>query len=119
MLYNHWFDCKALICFKLKINYTMEKKIIEIAKKLIEVRQLREELYDKEYWINKAAKETDFIPAEGDGIRVSVSLYTIEVAVHHKEYGGTRYWKNGVWLKHITSSDYPMHEKMLEKMQAE
>ena len=43
----------------------MENKIIEIAENLINVRRLKEELNDESYWIDKAAKETDFVPAAG------------------------------------------------------
>lgn len=92
----------------------MKEKIIEIAENLIRVRQLREELDDKEYWIQKAAQETDFVPAEGDWIHINVSLYTIEVGVHHEKYGGAKYWKNGVWFDDPFSSNYPLHEEMLE-----
>lgn len=95
----------------------MKEKIIKIAENLIEVRKLKEELDDKEYWIQKAAQETDFVPAEGDWIHIDVSLYTIEVGVHHKEYGGTKYWKNGYWTNGPFDSNFPLHEEMLAEMQ--
>lgn len=96
----------------------MEEKIIEIAENLINVRRLKEEIDNKEYWINKAAKETDFIPTEGDWIHVEVTLFKIEVSVYHKKSGGTKYWKNGVWTDNPFDSKYPLHEKMLAEMRA-
>lgn len=62
----------------------MEEKIIKIAENLIEIRKLKEELDDKEYWINKAAKETDFVPTEGDWIHIEVTLFKIMVKNHKK-----------------------------------
>ena len=94
----------------------MEEKIIKLAKSLIEVYKLTEELKDKEYWIEKASKETDFVPAEGDWIHVEVSLFKIEVGVHHKDYGGARYWKNGHWSNNVFDSNYPLYEEMLKEM---
>lgn len=94
----------------------MEDKIIEIAENLIRVRKLKEELDDKEYWIQKASQETDFVPAEGDWIHVEVTLFKIEVRVGHKEYGSGKYWKNGVWTDNPFDSSYPLHEKMLAEM---
>ena len=96
----------------------MEDKIIEIAENLINVRRLKEELNNKEYWIQKAAKETDFVPAEGDWIHVEITLFKIEVSVHHKKYEGSKYWKNGVWTDDPFDSNYPLHEKMLAEMRA-
>lgn len=96
----------------------MEDKIIEIAENLINVRKLKEELENKEYWIQKAAKETDFVPAEGDWIHVEVTLFKIEVSVYHKGYKGSKYWKNGVWFNDPFGSGYPLHEKMLAEMKA-
>lgn len=95
----------------------MEEKIIEMAENLINVRKLKAEIDNPDYWIQKAAQETDFVPAEGDWIHVEVTLFKIEVDVYHKEYGGTKYWKNGVWCDDPFSSNYPLHEKMLAKMQ--
>ena len=96
----------------------MKEKIIKIAENLIEVCKLKEELDDKEYWINKASKETNFVPAEGDWIHVEVSLFTIEVRVHHKNYGGSKYWKNGHWFNSSFDLNYPLHEEMLQEMRA-
>lgn len=96
----------------------MKEKIIKIAENLIEVRRLKEELNNKEYWIQKAAKETDFVPAEGDWISVEITLFKIEVSVYHKEYGGSKYWKNGHWSDDPFNSNYPLHEKMLAEMRA-
>lgn len=93
----------------------MEKKIIEMAKHLIEVRKLKEELHDEKYWIQKASQETDFVPAEGDWIHVEVSLFKIEVSVHHKGYEGSKYWKNGVWCQTPLGSDYPLPEELLKR----
>ena len=96
----------------------MEEKIIEIAENLINVRRLKEELNNKEYWIQKAAKETNFVPTDGDWIHVEVTLFKIEVGIHHKQYGGTKYWKNGIWTDDPFDSKYPLHEEMLAKMRA-
>ena len=96
----------------------MKEKIIKIAENLIEVRKLKEELNDKEYWIQKASQETDFVSAEGDWIHVEITLFKIEVSVHHKKYGGAKYWKNGVWSDNPFDSSYPLHEKMLAEMRA-
>lgn len=95
----------------------MEEKITKIAENLIEVYKLTEELKDKEYWIEKASKETDFVPAEGDWIHVEVSLFKIEVSVYHKDYGGARYWRNGHWSNRAFDSNYPMYDEMLETEQ--
>ena len=96
----------------------MENKIIEIAESLINVRRLKEELNDESYWIDKAAKETDFVPAEGDWIHTEVTLFKIEISVHYKKYGGAKYWKNGVWTDDPFDSNYPLHEEMLATMRA-
>lgn len=96
----------------------MEEKIIEMAESLIKVRRLKEELKDKSYWIDKAAKETGFVPAEGDWIHVDVTLFKIVVGVHHEKYGGTKYWFNGVWTDDPFDSKHPLHEEMLSKMRA-
>ena len=91
----------------------MKDKIIKIAENLIEVRKLKEELNNKEYWIKKAQEEAGFVPAEGDWIHVDVTLFKIEVGVHHKEYGSAIYWMNGIWTNNPFDSSYPLHEKML------
>lgn len=92
----------------------MEDKIMELAECLVKANQLEEELRNKEYWINKAAKETDFVPEEGDWIHIEVTLLRIEVSVHHKEYGGAKYWKNGVWSDDAFSSKYPLPEEFIK-----
>lgn len=91
----------------------MKDKIIELAEYLVKASQLKEELKNKEYWIDKAAKETDFVPADGDWIHIEVTLFRIEVSVHHKEYGGAKYWKNGIWCDDPFSSKYPLLKEML------
>lgn len=91
----------------------MEEIIIKLAESLINARRLTGELDDKSYWINKASRETDFIPANGDWISIEVTLFKIEVSVHHKEYGGAKYWKNGVWSNDAFNIEYPLHEKMI------
>ena len=96
----------------------MEDKIIEIAENLINVRRLKEELNNKEYWVKKAQEEAGFVPAEGDWIHVEVSLFKIEVSVYHKESGTGKYWINGVWFDNPFDSNYPLHEEMLAKMRA-
>lgn len=96
----------------------MKDKIIEIAENLINVQKLKEELNNKEYWIQKASQETDFVPAEGDWIHVEVTLFKIEVSVHHKEYGSAKYWKNGHWTNNPFDSSYPLYGKMLAEMKA-
>lgn len=95
----------------------MEEKIIKIAKNLIEVRKLKEELNNKEYWIKKAAKETDFIPAEDDWIYIEITLFTIRVSVHHNIHGASKHWINGQWFNHLVGANYPIYEKMIEEMQ--
>ena len=96
----------------------MEEIIVKIAENLIEVRKLKEELDNPDYWIKKAQEEAGFIPAEGDRIHVEVTLFKIEVSVYHKEHGDSKYWKNGVWCDNPFDSNYPLHEKMLAKMRA-
>lgn len=93
----------------------MDALIIKIAKNLVEVQRLRKELDDKEYWIQKAAQETDFVPAEGDWIHVSIDLFVIEVGVHHgpQIYGGTKYWRNGHWFNNRLDFNCPLPEEML------
>ena len=93
----------------------MEDKIIELAECLTKAYKLREELRDKEYWLAKAAKDTDFVPADGDWIHVEVTLFRIEVSVYHKEYGGAKYWKNGVWSDDPFNTKYPLLKEMLNK----
>lgn len=95
----------------------MEEKIIEMAKNLINVRELKAEIDNPDYWIQKAAQETDFVPAEGDWIHVEITIYKIEVDVYHKQHGGGKYWKNGVWYNDPFGFGYPMHEQMLAEMQ--
>lgn len=94
----------------------MEDKIIEIAENLINVRKLKEEIDDKEYWIQKASQETDFVPEEGDWIYVEVTLFKIEIGIHHKHYGGAKYWNNGHWFDDPFNTNYPLHEEMLAEM---
>lgn len=96
----------------------MEEKIMEIAESLINAYRLKEELYDKSYWINRAHKEAGFIPAEADWIHVEVTMFKIEVSVHHKNYGGGKYWINGVWLDNPFDYKYPSFGEMLAKMKA-
>lgn len=85
----------------------MEEKIKELASALTKAYQLKNAIQDKEYWIKRAQKETDFVPAEGDWIHVEVSLFHIEVGVHHKEYGNAVIWKNGIWTKNYFEANYP------------
>lgn len=94
----------------------MEQTIIKIAENLIEVRKLKEKLNNKEYWIQKAAQETDFVPAEGDWISVEVTLFKIEISVYHKHYGSSKYWINGCWCNNPFDFNYPMHEEMLAEI---
>ena len=96
----------------------MEEKIIELAESLVNAYRLKEELCDKEYWINKAQKEAGFIPAKGDWVSIDLSLYKIEVRVYHKKYDGAKYWKNGVWSDDPFDSNYPMPAELLAKMKA-
>ena len=91
----------------------MDALIKKIAKNLVEVQRLRKELDDKEYWIQKAAKETDFVPAEGDWIHVNVDLFIIEVGVHHALYGMPKYWRNGHWFNNRLDFNCPLPEEML------
>lgn len=97
----------------------MKDKIIKIAENLIEVRRLKEELNNKDYWIKKAQEEAGFVPAEeGDWIHIEVTLFKIEVSVCHKNRGGSKYWKNGHWFDNPFDSNYPLHEEMLAEMRA-
>lgn len=93
----------------------MEDKIIELAECLTKAYKLREELRDKEYWLTKAAKETNFVPADGDWIHVEVTLFKIEVTVYHKEFSGVKYWRNGVWSDDRFTTNYPLPKEMLNK----
>ena len=93
----------------------MEDKIKELAECLVKAYKLKEELYNnKEYWLDKAAKETDFVPADGDWIHVEVTLFRIEVSVYHKEYGGSKYWKNGVWSDDPFGTKYPLPDELVK-----
>ena len=91
----------------------MEEKIKQLAKMLLESNKFEDKLKDKDYWIQKAAKETDFTPKEGDWISVEVSLRRISVSVYHAEYGGGKYWRNGKWSDDPFFSDYPSLIEML------
>ena len=75
----------------------------EIIEKLIasikEVRNLKKELENKEYWINRAKEEAGFIPEKDDWISIEVSSYIIRVSVYHKHNSGKNvYWINGQWF---------------------
>ena len=96
----------------------MEEKIIKIAKDLIEVWKLEQELKDKEYWIEKASKEAGFVPAEGDWVHVEITIFRIEVSVCHKDYNGSKYWINGHWYDSHFGANYPLYEEMLKEMKA-
>lgn len=96
----------------------MKENIIKIAEDLIEVRELIQELNDKDYWIEKASKETNFVPAEGDWIHVEVTLFRIEVSVCHKDYNGDKYWINGHWYDSHFGAEYSLPEKMLAEIRA-
>lgn len=85
----------------------MKTEIKQLASHLYQVNLLKKTLSDKEYWINKAAQETDFVPREGDWISVEVTLFKIEVSVHHNKYGGAKYWKNGMWTTDPFTINYP------------
>lgn len=91
----------------------MEDKIMAIAENLINVHRLEQELDDKEYWINKAAKEAGFVPAENDWIHVDVTFFKVVISVYHQQYEGSVYWVNGVWTTDPHSFNYPSYEKML------
>ena len=96
----------------------MEDIITKIAEDLINVRRLKKELDNKEYWIKKAQEEAGFVSAEGDWIHIEITLYKIRVSVHHKQSEGDKYWINGVWFDDPFDSNYPLHEEMLAKMRA-
>ena len=89
----------------------MEKVINELTSHLKEINNLKYELEDKEYWINKAAKEAGFIPKEGDWIGVEVTLWYIRVSVYHKytdhSIKEARYWLNGEWFNTPFPERYP------------
>lgn len=87
----------------------MEEIINKIADCLKEVSSLKYELDDKDYWIDKAAKETGFIPREGDWIHVEVTIWKIAVSVHHDKHviGENRYWINGEWFDTPFPKKYP------------
>lgn len=99
--------------FNLKPNQKMEEKIKELTKILCEAYSLKNELENKEFWIKKAKEEAGFIPQEGDWIHVEVTLFKIEVSVHHKNYGSAKYWKNGVWMDDPFSIKYPSLSEMI------
>jgi hypothetical protein len=91
----------------------MEEKIKKIVENLIEVQKLQKKLYDKDFWIRKAAKEAGFIPLEDDWISVIVTLHRIEIGVHHKHYGDSMYWTNGQWSSKVFDITYPMFDEMI------
>ena len=91
----------------------MEEKIKELTQILSRAYHLKDELDDKEYWIQKAKEETDFVPQEGDWIHIEVTLFKIEVSVCHKNYGKSKYWKNGVWMDDPFSIKYPSLSEMI------
>lgn len=89
----------------------MEDIINRISNCLKEVNNLKYKLEDREYWINKAAKEAGFIPREGDWIGVVITLWHIRVSVYHKypDYPikEARYWLNGEWFDTPFPEKYP------------
>lgn len=86
----------------------MEKKITELAQHLINSYQLTNQIENnKQYWINKAKEEAGFIPEEGDGVHVEITLFKIRVSIHHKNHNGSKYWINGEWRDSPFGSDYP------------
>lgn len=84
----------------------MKDKIKELANCLVNVYNLEHEIgYDKEYWLNKAKDETDFVPDEKSWISVEVKPYKIEVYVYSE--AKSKYWINGVWVDDPFSREYP------------
>ena len=92
----------------------MEKVINELLSHLKEVANLRYKLNDREYWINRAKEEAGFIPREGDWIHVEVTIWKIEVSVHHDRHvsGENRYWINGEWFDTPFPDKYPYLSEM-------
>lgn len=85
----------------------MNKKIEKLAENLKQVCILKQELDNPEYWINKAEKETDFTPAEGDWISVEITIYKIQIDVYHKRGPKGVYWINGKWFNTPFPENYP------------
>lgn len=97
----------------------MEDKIIKVMKDLIEIYNLKKELYDKDYWIEKASKEAGFIPMEGDWISIEITTFKIEVSVYHKTNEDSKYWVNGIWTNNSFTSDYPRPDQYLASLKQE
>ena len=87
----------------------MEKVINELTSHLKEINNLKYELKDKEYWINRAKEEAGFIPREDDWISVEITMWHIRVSVYHKANGAkeARYWLNGEWFDTPFPERYP------------
>lgn len=89
----------------------MENTINKISNCLKEIHSLSYKLNDKEYWIDKAAKEAGFIPKEGDWISVDITIWHIRISVYHKYTGHgakeSRYWFNGEWFDTPFPEKYP------------
>lgn len=87
----------------------MEKVIDELISHLTKVRDLRDKLHDKEYWINRAKEEAGFIPREGDWIHVEITIWKVAVSVYHDKrvIGENRYWINGEWFNTPFPEKYP------------
>lgn len=86
----------------------MEKVINELISHLKGISNIRHKLYDKEYWINRA-KETGFIPQEGDWIGVDIQMWSIRISVYHKANSAkdAKYWINGEWFDRPFPEKYP------------
>ena len=96
----------------------MKENITNLAENLINASLLKEKLYDKDYWIKKAATETDFIPMAGDWIAIDVALHKIVVHVYHKasNVNESKHWINGHWYNNSFTSDYISLAEMLEEI---
>ena len=92
----------------------MENVIKALIDSLKKIYGLKYKLEDKDYWINRAKEEAGFIPREGDWIHVEVTIWKIEVSVHHDRHvsGENRYWINVEWFNTPFPEKYPYLSEM-------
>lgn len=92
----------------------------EIIKKLVmclkEVDSLKDQLNDKNYWIEKAKKEAGFVPKEDTWIHIEVTTWKIEVSVYPSYKGstdGAKYWINGKWFDTSFPGSIPYYKNLV------
>lgn len=86
----------------------MENIIKNTAELLTSLNELKCKLENKEYWLNKAKKETGLVLSDDAWIHVEVTLWKIRVSVYSNRNNPQRkYWINGEWFDSSFDINYP------------